>query len=94
MTHNRVTVRIPAEYLERIKESLHEEGYATVNELLLDLLRHRFDLGVPKKKVHKNIKRELERDPEIARATFLAKARKVKLCKHGAMKGNCKFGCR
>lgn len=36
----RTTISIPDEYYERLKPRLKEEGYATVNELVLDLLRH------------------------------------------------------
>lgn len=39
----RTTISIPTEYYERIIKLMREEGYTTVNELLLDLLRHHFD---------------------------------------------------
>lgn len=41
----RTTVSIPTEYYERIIKLMQEEGYVTVNELLLDLIRHHYDAG-------------------------------------------------
>jgi len=39
----RYTLRIPDEYLERIKDEIKNEGYTSATDLLLDLLRHHFD---------------------------------------------------
>ena len=89
-------------YYEKIEESMNEQGYATVNELILDLLRHHFDsatppppkrkLGVPTPTIYKKTKRDI---PKVIKTKEDAE-RQVKhagLCKHMMMKGLCKYGC-
>jgi hypothetical protein len=41
----RTTLSIPDEYYGKIKPLLKEEGFSTVNDFLLDLLRHHFDVA-------------------------------------------------
>ena len=43
----RTTISIPDEYYKKIKPRLDTLGYSTVNEFLLDLIRHQFDAAKP-----------------------------------------------
>ena len=95
----RTTLTIPDEYYQKVKKALPEEGYQTVNALLLDLLRHHFDAGngIKKRKVHHN---DAEPQVKVTVDDKPAKVRKPKdttptTCKHGYIPKMCKFeACR
>ena len=87
----RTTLSIPDPYYLKVKKALPDMGYQTVNELLLDLIRHHFDVdnGVKPVKVHQiDVKPRKEKKVSPENVTLPSG-----LCKHGAQLGLCKFGC-
>lgn len=90
----RTTLSIPDEYYLKIKPLCLEEGYQTINELLLDLIRHHFDdIPVIKATYQKKVKNpgfDIKGKDPIKE--FVKK--QPNICGHGAMKGLCKHGCK
>ena len=91
----RTTLSIPDNYYLKIKKALPDTGYQTVNELLLDLLRHHFDAGgngikkpshqIDAKPQEKKVKVTIDGKPAPAATA------EAKLCKHGYLPRMCKF---
>lgn len=46
----RTTISIPDEYYNRIKQEMGKHGFTTINDFLLDLLRHHIDEDMDIKK--------------------------------------------
>lgn len=105
MMSMRTTVSIPDDYYSKLKPALNDQGYATVNELLLDLIRHHFDefkipirhqIDADKKPVVRQsdaVQKNVIKTPEDAIKKVKEKEPEIKFCKHGSMVGLCRFGC-
>ena len=50
----RTTVTIPDPFYQRVKKSLPEKGYTSINSYLLDLLRHQIDANGEKRQTPVN----------------------------------------
>jgi len=83
----RSTISIPDEYYNRIKVNLKDEGYGTINEFLVDLLRHHFDVH-PLKEKPQIIKTPVEAQKKVSDLIS-----NFQICEHGARKGLCRMGC-
>ncbi len=83
----RTTVTVPDEFYKDVKASLLPNGYATFNELILDLLRH-----------HQGQEKDI---PQVKGKRLESKGMRVVMgksgssneCRHGFTDGFCKYGC-
>ena len=88
----RTTLSIPDPYYQKVKKALPELGYQTVNEMLLDLIRHHFDAGngIKQGKPH-----QIDATPQVKIDKKPVKVEKpadvADFCKHGYLKSMCKF---
>ena len=98
----RTTVSIPDKYYSRIKESHLEEGYQTVNELILDLIRHHFDAGKGNSQAKRQLSVQVEskgkklkvrppKDNKVEQANLrMGNKKDLEMCEHGYIKKLCK----
>lgn len=49
----RTTISIPDEFYKRIKEEMGKRGFVTINDFVLDLIRHQIDIEQDIKKIEK-----------------------------------------
>jgi hypothetical protein len=94
----RTTISIPDPYYLKIKKMLPEEGYNTVNDFLLALIRHHFDAGkhqidAPQMKVKVKEKEvEVKKPDKVKQFELRQKSKGKQLsshCKHGFLRRLC-----
>jgi len=95
----RLTVRIPEEFHQRVKEILPQEGFTTINDYLLDLLRHQFgeskrqNGGIKVKMGENELEVKAPAEDKVEQAELRHKVKNVdrdlSVCEHGYIKKLC-----